>query len=274
MALLMALLLAPLFPALLPRRWAFLGFGLCALFWGLVWLSVHVEPFGASNYRGFDALILGGWALCGLVGFASVLARDLVRSLFIGKADIGVRPVRTGLWPLPIGALVAVFSMHWLSNRLAGAAPAWAVHVGVALAGLGAAGLLWRTRPGPGPLRDIWHTAMVGCVGVAVWVTVGAVEAHEQAAEARAAAGGAPYCMLTFAGRDHPRSASDVLELSRLVSRSGGRSSMDDAFWLIVETPEGLTAKRRRQRYGDPAFFEDRQIKDAPCAPAIGGNLP
>lgn len=267
------LVLFPVIPALLPRRWAFLGFGLFTLVAGVFWLDMHVQPFGELNDRGLGTLLFGVWVIVGLVGFASVFLRAGVHRLLFGKTAQSDRTPPLALWPLPIGSLLAIFFMHWLSNRLAGATPAWAVHVAVTLAGSMVGAFLWRYRPSQRLLRDISHAAIAGCVGVVIWVAAGAFDAYRWASEARDHAGGLPYCVLTFAGRDHPRPARSVLDLSRLVSRSGGRSFIDDAHWLIVVEPEGLTAKRWRPNYGAMPFFEDRKIEDAACRPEIGGNI-
>lgn len=273
MGLLIVILLLPVVPAFLPRRWAFLGYGLLLLALGLLWLDLHGTPFGESNDRGLGVLLMGGGALVGLIGFGAVLARRPVLSLLTRK-PAPEPPPRLALWPLPVGALLAVFFMHWLGNRLAGSGPAWLVHVVVAAAAVGLALASWRLRSRDPLFHVPSHLALVICAGAVAWTGWGVWEAPRWAARAEAAADGAPWCALTFAGRAHPRPATDVLQLTRLVSRSGGRGFMDDAHWLIVAGPGGLTAKRWRERPGGRAGFEDRQVEEAPaCTPVSGGNL-
>jgi hypothetical protein len=273
MGLLVAILLLPVVPAFLPRRWAVVGYGVVLLLWGLLWLDLRGEPFGESNYRGFDALLLGGWGLVALIGFCTVVARRPLLALLIRKPRVDP-PAGLALWPLPVGALLAVFFMHWLSNRLAGAGPAWLVHGVIASTAVAAGVVLWRFRPRDASLRVLSHLALVMCAGVAAWIGWDVGDSGRWAARADAAADGAPWCALTFAGRDHPRPAEATLDLTRLVSRSGGRGFMDDAYWLVVATPQGPQAKRWRPASGDPSGFETRPVAGAAaCTPVPGGNL-
>lgn len=249
--------------AMLPlRRWALLSQGLYWLAMGLIALDEHARPFGEDNDRfGLGALILGAWLFAGVVGLLLSMRR------LPAESDRS----RAALWPVPVGTLVAVLFLHWLSNRLAGATPAWLVHVTVFGVALGNAAVIWKVRPRLGTRRNLAHLAVVAAVTVSALVAWAALEAASWGARAREIANGAPYCLLTFAGRDHPRPAASVLELSSLVSRSGGRSAFDDAHWLVVAGPKGVTAKRYRTPWGRAAYFEDRR-GPAACSPRIGGR--
>jgi hypothetical protein len=266
--LLIALLFVAVVPALLPRREAYLGFGVFALVTGLMWLQQHVQPFSEDNDRlGLGPWLLAIYAFVGLFGFLYFLLRRT-------RDDEEVVQDGHALWPLPVGALLAVFLFHWLSNRLAGTPPAWLIHIYVAAGALTVGILLIRYRPRKAPFRDLVHVAATGSLVVALLVGKAAVDAPLWAAKARAAAGGAPFCVLTFAGREHPRQATHVLELSPLVSRSGGRSFAEDARWLIVSGPQGPVAKRWRSPWGRNPRFENYPTDgNTACVPESGGNL-
>jgi hypothetical protein len=266
--LLIALLFVAVVPAFLPRREAYLGFGVFALAVGLIWLEQHVQPFLDDNDRlGLGPWLLAIWVSTGLVGFLYVLLRRA------GDHEEAAEDGRA-LWPLPVGALFAVFFFHWLSNQLAGATPAWLVHINVAAGALTVGILLLRYRPGNAPFRNLVHVAATGSLVVALLVGKAAVDAPLWAAKAREAADGAPFCVLTFAGREHPRPARHILELSPLVSRSGGRSFAEDARWLIVLGPQGPVAKRWRSPWGRDPRFENHPVDgNTACEPELGGNL-
>lgn len=246
--------------SLAPRpRWAMLGFGTFVLLAGLDQLNLHGIPVTEDGDRvGFDILLRMVWLALGIVcGLVALV-------LNIDREDPG-----PPLWPLPIGLLVAVLGMHWLSNRLAGATPAGLVHVGVAAVGRGAALALWFGRSWGRVAPALHLLAMVVSISTVLLVGKAAIGALQGAALAERTAGGAPYCLLTFAGRDHPRPARVVLELSSLVSRSGGRAAFDDAHWLVVGGAEGPTAIRFRR------FDKGVTAKREPgaCQPVAGGNL-
>lgn len=262
---LLFLVVLPLIPAALPRRWAYFGLGIAALVAGLFWLAIHVVPFSQSDDHGFSGLLLVSWLAAGTVSLSIVAVRSaLARS---------VAPRRPGLWPLPVGILGGVFFMHWLSNRLAGATPAEWVHILVALSGLIAAGTFAFFRPLDPTLRDLSHTAVVLGVIVAFWPINAAYEAGKWARQADLEAKGQPYCILTYAGREHPRPAKSVLELSRLVSRSGGRHAAEDAYWLVIETTGGVIEKRWNTLGGAIAVVEQKRTQPPACTPLFGGNL-
>lgn len=269
--LLLVILILPMVSACLPLRWAWLGLAGCGMAGGLIWLDAHVVPFGDDGDRfGLGALIFGGWLMIVALALVTIILRAALGSR-------GPAADRPALWPGPIGILLGVFFMHWLSNRLAGTTPAGDLHVATGAVGAAAGWLAWKFRPWGwrSPPRDVAHVAIAGCLTVSAWAIVSAMDADRTAALARETADGAPYCVLTFAGREHPRPARNVLELSRLVSRSGGRSFIDDAHWLIIDEPDGMVAKRLRSSLFGPTEFDDHAIEGQapPCTPRIGGNL-
>ncbi|WP_375397115.1 hypothetical protein [uncultured Sphingomonas sp.] len=261
----------PPFAAVLPARAAGIAFGSIALIAGLLLLQAHTTPFGEDHDRlGLGNLILVGWIALA----AAALAVRLAWQSWRGDLDAMITPrdMRALSWMLPVGILAGVLAMHWLSNRLAGARPAWLAHVAAFLiAALIAAGIGVRARSksrGPGVML-----AIVAASTLALLVAAAAVMAPIWAMRARSAAAGAPYCLLAFAGRDHPRAARSVFDLSPLVSRSGGRSFVDDADWLIVATPEGLRARRWQAPFGRASGFDDSlPLRSTACRPVAGGT--
>lgn len=242
--------------AFLPSRWALLCQGIYWLGAGLLWLDRHGQPFGEDNDRlGLGASLFVVWVCAGLVGTAIATTRHLIR---------GPKSKYQALWPLPVGILFGVLLLHWLSNRLAGATPAWLLHVLVTFSGVMIAGIVWSLRRRSGLGRDLHLVAATGSITVAALVAWAALDAFRWVARAHAVASGAPYCLLTFAGREHPRGATSVFELSPLVSRSGGRSFIDDAHWLVIAKPTGTVAKRWRAPWPAPGYFEDKPA-GAPC---------
>lgn len=275
LAVIMGVLCLAIACAFLPRRWAWLGLAMCTLGAGLLWLDLHVQPMLDGDDFGFGAFFIQSWMVVGTVALVVIVLREAAAP---GRQRQAGEAPPLGLWPGPVGVLIGVFFMHWLSNRLAGAPPLMA-HLmtgaaGVALAG-GAGWLAWRARLRWGFLRDLGHLAVAIGLTISAWVLVSAMDAERTAALAGETAEGAPWCAVTFAGHDRPRPAVDALELSRLVSRSGGRHFLDDAHWLVVEAPDGMVAKRLRSGLSGPAKFDDLKIEGEapPCTPQIGGNL-
>ncbi|HEU0045054.1 hypothetical protein [Sphingomonas sp.] len=258
MGLLLLLLLASVAPAFLTGRWIGLGYGLLFLLLGLLALQQHVLPFGEDRW-GLGGMVLAVMGLLTGLGIAARTIWDVGHDRFFAS-----RPPSPWLsWAMPTGALVAVLAFHWLANRLAGATPAWLVHLGVAGPAMGVAALvgLMPVRAGLGQTRVL---LLASCLGLTLLVVHAGARAIIYANLASTEADGAPYCLLTFAGREHPRLATQVLELSPLVSRSGGRSFAEDAAWLVVGEPRDP----RRLRLRGSAFQEDRNARGASCVPA------
>lgn len=168
------ILFSPLAFALLPRRWAYLGFGCVGLVVGVVWLDSHVQPFGGNDF-GLGRMLLVGWLGLTAIGFVTVLARPVVAGLLSIKSEPKV--ARPDLWPLPLGVLIGVFFMHWLSNRLAGTTPALHAHIAVGSAGLSAALTVWWFRPRSGISRVLAHGAVTVCLTIFAWVAFAGFEA-------------------------------------------------------------------------------------------------
>jgi hypothetical protein len=247
---------------------------------GLLWLEERNIPFQ-------DLGIFGGmgtsWAL--VVGLTVVIAAVIrwFRSL--------AREQRRGLpaladWHLPAAVVAAVFFFHWLANRLAGESPALTVHIIVIATALAASGLLagalWfardslRARP---VLRSVTTGMLLFACAFLVIVAKGTASVASTLRLASDEAAGRPYCMLTFAGRDQFRPARGALELSPLVSRSGGRNFIEDAYWLVVQSADGPQRLRLRQRK-DRDYFSaraapasDSMADSAPCNPQPGGGI-
>lgn len=265
------ILFSPLAFALLPSRWAYFSFGCVVLVAGLLWLDSHVQPFGGNDF-GLGRLLLVGWLGLTAIGFFTVLVRPVVARLLSIRSKPQV--ARLALWPLPMGILIGVFFTHWLSNRLAGATPALLVHMAVGSAGLAAALVVWWFRPRAGILRGLAHGAITVCLTIFAWVAVAGFEAQRWASSASTQAAGAPYCTLTFAARDQPRPAREVLELSRLVSRSGGRSFSEDVSWLVIQGRGGLEVRRSNRIWtAEPFSAPLTPVRLPSCSPELGGGL-
>lgn len=257
-------LAAPVIPALLPRRLLGLGHGVLTLIAGVLFLSEHGQPQAERGNQEGD-ILLYLWAMLAIAGMVGRLAVELTRGRFREWPD--APPLLA--WATPVGLLAAVFGLHWLSNRLAGVGPAWLMH-GVAIgAAVTAAAVGWRYRPRDrldrAARRFLLSTA-VSLLALLIWA---AGSAPFWYCRAGTAAQGSPWCVLTFAGRDHARPARSVWELSPLVSRSGGRSAFDDAGWLLIRQGSAINAWRRH----GGGWQQVVSLPGPPaCQPVIGGN--
>lgn len=266
-ALLVALLPSPYWRPV--AAWVTLGGGLLLI--------------GERNIPWYDQGMFGGvaqgllmWVLIPLLIIAFVRTfRDI-------EAERPTLPLWAD-WHVPVAILVAVCFFHWLANRLAGAIPTLAVHLTTIVTAIAfcAGGLLafrkWRgSRPvlgGTLALLALSAGTFLLFVGKAVLM------AREQQGVAMEVAAGRPWCALTFAGNGKARPATHWLDLSPLVSRSGGRSYIEDVAWLAVE--EGGAVTRYRRYLGSRGAFM-RAVKSAEpfdrvtagrCQPRPGGNL-
>lgn len=167
-----------------PCRWALLWQGVYWLALRLIALDEHARPVGEDNDRfGLGLLILGAWLFAGVVGLLLSMMR------LPAECDRS----RAALWPVPVGMLVAVLFLHWLSNRLAGATPALLVHATVFGVALGIAAVIWKGRSRVGTRQDLAHLAVVAAVTVSALVAWAALEAAYWGARAREIANDAPY---------------------------------------------------------------------------------
>ena len=259
--------------AILPRRLSGLVLGSVILIASLVLLDERNIPI--EDRDSLDAfighLLVEAWLV--LAGAALLLRATLGG----WRQDGAQAPAPLKLhqqilgWPLPIGALLAVCLMHWLSNRMAGAEPAWVVQLMVAGASAAILALVlhskWlRTIP------DVSTLAAVTAVTCTLLVGKAAIDARQWRALADVTAAGRPYCLLTFAGREHIREAKQVLELSPLVSRSGGRSFVEDRPYFIVIEGTGPRAKGWKEGRGGTVTDAPADLPLA-CVPRIGGGI-
>jgi hypothetical protein len=142
-------------------------------------------------------------------------------------------------WPIPVATLGAVVFFHWLANRLAGVGSAALVHliVGGAAAVCSAVAVLTRKHLSAKQPLARGPLAVVALTSVALIFLVGyaSLTAHRHRRVAEVEAAGRPWCVLTFAGSGKGSPAQTWLDLSPLVSRSGGRSYLEDVAWLAIE---------------------------------------
>lgn len=258
--------------AALPRRLTLFAVGVNALLIGLLLLDEHTTP-AAESSGGVAYIVIGFWVGLSALIYAIRFTREF------GSFGPVIAPANAAQalisWPLPVGFLISVLIMHWLSNRLAGASPAWLIHVAVfATAALG--GYLVLRKQSLLQMAPTRYLAAVAFCGLALLVFRAAVSAPNWAARARAEAGSRPFCLLTFAGRDHARPARSTLELSPLVSRSGGRSFVNDAGWLVIEENRVRRALTWQQNFGARSrggFRHSSWIKNPLCRPGLPGQL-
>lgn len=241
-------------PPFLPQKWALRGHALFVLSAGLLWLDHHVTPFMEVNDRlGLGQALWTVWLGFGLIGISATSIR------MFGAPRLTVRDGVYG--SIPAVVLLAVLFFHWLSNRLAGADSPVLTHAlagGIPLAIVAVAFLLRRYRTTSELLTVV---IVVACLSVAALTVKAAVEALHWQNYAESRAGGKPFCVLTYAGRDKPAKARSVLQLSPLVSRRGGRSFEDDLHqdeWIVIR--------------GEPASALSIQ-RNSICPPVAGGNV-
>lgn len=271
---LLAILFLPIvIGAILPRRLSGLALGCIALLAALALLDERNIPI--EDRDSIDAFI-GHFLVEAWLGLAG--AAFLLRIILGAWRNDGTRPPIPGklherllAWPLPIGVLLAICLMHWLSNRLAGMGPAWAVHL--QLIGVAAAALVVALRAKwPRAFPDLRTLAVVATATCALLVVKAANEARQWEALARRTAGERPYCLLTFAGREHVREAKQTLELSPLLSRSGGRSFVEDRPFLIVVESAGPREKGWIERHGGH-WTDGPAVLPLACTPRINGSI-
>lgn len=228
-----------------PQNWirAVAGWGLLAAGWVYILdYTHHPAPYDDD----FMDLDLG--LLLGMIWAATIAAALMVRQ----RALLDPDPAPAGpavlqwlrCWSLPIAFLLATALLHWLSNRLAGAAPAWQVHFWAIAAPLGLVLLLswarrWRLEGLSGRQRfSLAFPALLallvawdGHKGFTIW------------SDARAFAAGRPYCLMTYGGFEHRREARSGWEISPLVDRAHGN-------WAVAKTPTlSVAAAERIETY-------------------------
>lgn len=262
-------------PALLPRRAMLFVLGINILLLGLVLLDMRTTPSSEDDRSfGLAGLLVAAWIAASFVSYG-------LRFLRGGRDDVPEEPHEGALqallsWPLPVGLLLSVFAMHWLSNRLAGSSPAWLIHLAVGTVAILAGVVALRVQSSDS-LKPLRHVVAVACLGLGALVLKAAATAPIWAARAHAEARSRPYCLLTFSSRDRLRPAVSILELSPLVSRSGGRSFIDDQVaWLVVQENgvgkamswvDSVGGRRRSYFRSEPRTF------NPPCRPGVKGQL-
>ena len=249
--------------------WSFLALG-------LIWLGERNIPFGRLGMLGD---IGTGWTQ--FVGSTLIIA-IIIRVFRSYGADVAP-PAGWWLdWDPPLAGLTACFAFHWLANRMAGYEPAKLPHisiVGLCLAVMAA--LLW-TLPGPRLRMEVRPLLFAFCLTLGALVLHAGYTARVRYDLARTKAEGRPFCLVTYAGRDQPRQAVSWWSLSPLVSRSGGRSYVDDRVdWLLVSDSAPSHDPPRVGRSGKTAYIvrsiPERSGFDAKgrtiCKPTYGGGL-
>jgi hypothetical protein len=239
-ALVLPFLLLPVIGSFLPGRLFRLYYAGYALPCGLIWLNGHVR----SALEDGDRLGLGSALMALSLGLAAagIVLRLLSDHLF-GTAD-DRSPAPRNAWSdeaVPLGLLLAIFVFHWLSNRLAGFSPSSAAHAIVA--GLAALALLpmVRRRPIVAPRQAVRVGAAAFLVATVALTVNAARDGYALAARGARAAGGRPYCLLTYAGTGRPKRAESGWDLSPLVMRANGRHAVEGSPWLGIRLPTGWT---------------------------------
>lgn len=242
---LIVFLLVVLLPAGLvvaaPGRWLGATAGWALLAAGLVFILDYIHhpaPYD-DDFLDIDlGLLLGGF-------WAMTVAGAL---LFRLRATAGAECQTQGsavlqwaqCWSVPAAILVAVAFLHWLSNRLAGAAPAPLVHLWAVLPPLGL--LLFLLSPAGGWTRKfpVWRRLALALPAVfASLVAWDVQEGFAAWSEARAFAAGQPHCLMTYGGFEHRRQARSGWDLSPLVDRHYGVWAVAKTPTLAVATPGG-----------------------------------
>jgi hypothetical protein len=251
-------LISVLLPATLvlvaPREWAraVAGWGLLAA--GLVFLLDHLQHPAPYDDDFLDIDL--GLAL-GTVWASTIVGALVIRRALLDPDPLGEKPALPAAptvlqwlqcWSIPIAFLVAAAFLHWLSNRLAGASPAWQVHLRVLLPALCLFAFMlrwvgWRGLGGPRrlglalPVAFSLLVAWDGHKGFDAW------------SGARSFAAGRPYCLMTYGGFEHRRTARSGWDLSPLVDRHYGDWAVGKTPTLAVATDEGIATYRLKDRW-------------------------
>lgn len=250
MSFLLLFLLFLLLPAGLvlaaPRNWirAVAGWGLLAAGWVYILDYIHHPAPYDDDFMDLD---LG--LLLGMIWAATIAAALLARQRALLDPD-PAPPVPAVLqwlrcWSVPIAFLMATAFLHWLSNRLAGAAPAWQVHFWAATVPLSLMLLLsWARRWRLGGLSGRQRFCLAFPALLALLVAWDAHKGFTVWADARAFAAGRPYCLMTYGGFEHRRVARSGWEMSPLVDRAHGNWAVAKTPTLSVATAEAIETYR------------------------------
>ena len=247
MAILLLYLLIVILPAGLvlaaPRNWVGAVAGWSFLVAG--WVYIHDHGHHSAPYDD-DFLDLNLGLLLGVI-WAMTIAGALAarQAAIIGREAMGERSaVRqwAQCWSVPIALLFGIAFLHWLSNRLAGAAPAWRVHLWVLVPPLGLMLLLsWSRRWRLNGLSGRRRFALALPAVLALLIVWDVHQGFSVWSGARAFAAGRPYCLMTYGGFEHRREARSGWEMSPLVDRAYGN-------WAVAETPTLAVATAGRIR--------------------------
>jgi hypothetical protein len=237
--------------------WVLLGIGLLVI----ELKSATASPFDDDGVGfEFGMLFVLWWTL-------SVLPALLIRhrALLQGPGDegrsVGMRWLRD--WAVPLGLLFAAVFLHWLGNRIAGASPAWLVHVLLGATACGcAAGVVWRCGWRFVALSPASRLAFAVPAAIAVLVVYNASAGFGMWSRARQFAGGAPWCAMTYGGFQHERGARSGWDLSPLVNRRYGSWAVGKAGFLVV----GVGADAVSYRWFQSRFQQAGRIEPG-CVP-------
>lgn len=246
---LLSLLLAILPAALVlaaPRKWVRGVGGWAILAAGWIYILDHIGRPGPYDDDFMDlnlGLILGAaWAMT-VAGALIARKSALLDPAPVREPSAALQWIQC--WSIPIALLFGAALLHWLSNRLAGATPAWRVHFWVMAPPLGLVLLLswfgrWRMKDLSGRRR--FSLALPSVLALLV-----AWDMHQGYAAwsgARAFADGRPYCLMTYGGFEHRRVARSGWEISPLVDRAYGNWAVAETPSLSVATAKGVATYR------------------------------
>ena len=242
-----------------PVGWVRLTSSLIVLGLGLLWLDEHVATVAPYDDDGPFHGIGGGIVMIMAIATGiGITVRGYV--LLQNDPDEPRHPVDRA-WPIPLGVLAAALFLHWLSNRLAGAQPPWAIHVGLIMLGFVltiafAFFAVWAAR-----VRSPSLLVAAFAFSFAGMVINDAAKGADLWKRAKEEAGARPHCIMTYGGWQHRRIAKDSWDLSPLVNRHYATWAAGKSPVLIVRNEEGVRQLRWR------GHFQEGSLGPAPCEP-------
>jgi hypothetical protein len=229
-----------------PPSWirAVAGWGLLAAGWVYILDHIHHPAPYDDDFMDLDTGIF-----LGMIWAATIAAALVARQ----RALLDPDPAPPGpavlqwlrCWSIPIAFLMATAFLHWLSNRLAGAGPAWQVHFWALALPLSLMLLLsWARRWRMEGLSGRQRFGLAFPAFLALLVAWNAYQGFTAWSGARAFAAGRPHCLMTYGGFEHRRVARSGWELSPLVDRARGNWAVSKTPTLSVATAEAFATYR------------------------------